>query len=323
MKTAGRREAIVRAEGAMLEEVCAMRSIAGLPLDARGCGRLQRALRASAWGSCHQDTLALLIGGAMVASAERFHLAGYLDQLPIRICALGSVLSHSTSAESSASLALVQQLAEAAIDSGTAVLLFSPRDRRPLLAKSARLITSDLTLQVAQSTRHGAPMTTVRSGEERDLEAIAAMGRTRASSVRFHIDRDVDFVRYAIARKRLLAGLAPPQTRELAFFIAEEGITAAAYVVLTMDRDGWSLEECGDRDPSGARVGALLQALIAREPAERRPAITGWLPSGFLPPQIAIEAATPSATAVDYLLPGQGRDALAAGDSLYWRADCL
>jgi hypothetical protein len=29
------------------------------------------------------------------------------------------------------------------------------------------------------------------------------------------------------------------------------------------------IEECGDRDPSGARVGAILQALIAREPAKR------------------------------------------------------
>src|SRR5206468_10676186 len=39
------------------------------------------------------------------------------------------------------------------------------------------------------------------------------------------------------------------------------------------------LEECGDRDPSGARMGAILQVLIARNPAERRPAITAWLRS--------------------------------------------
>jgi hypothetical protein len=35
----------------------------------------------------------------------------------------------------------------------------------------------------------------------------------------------------------------------------------------------WTIEECGDHDPSGARVGAILQALIAREPLERRPTI--------------------------------------------------
>ena len=50
-----------------------------------------------------------------------------------------------------------------------------------------------------------------------------------------------------------------------------------------------------DRDPSGARVGAILQALIAREPVERRPTIRAWLPRGFVPPQVTIVSAQPSA----------------------------
>jgi hypothetical protein len=54
----------------------------------------------------------------------------------------------------------------------------------------------------------------------------------------------------------------------------------------------WS--ECADRDPSGARVGAILQALIAREPVERRPSIRAWLPPGFVPPQVTIVSAKPS-----------------------------
>ena len=56
----------------------------------------------------------------------------------------------------------------------------------------------------------------------------------------------------------------------------------------------WTLEECADRDPSGARVGAILQALIAREPVERRPSIRAWLPPGFVPPQVTIVSAKPS-----------------------------
>ena len=40
------------------------------------------------------------------------------------------------------------------------------------------------------------------------------------------------------------------------------------------------------RNPSGARVGAILQGLIAREPIERRPVIRGWLPSEVHPPQV-------------------------------------
>src|SRR3990170_7070133 len=137
-------------------------------------------------------------------------------------------------------------------------------------------------------------MTMVRGGEERDLAAIVAMGQVRAGPFRFHLDRDVDFVQYAVTKKRLLAGLGPARARQLHFFIAEEGITAAAYVVVSVAGSTWTLEECGDRDASGARVGALLQALIAREPVERRPTIRGWLPPGFCPPQVTVAAASPA-----------------------------
>jgi hypothetical protein len=59
------------------------------------------------------------------------------------------------------------------------------------------------------------------------------MGQVRANPFRFHLDRDVDFVQYAITKKRLLAGLGQARARQLLFFIAEEGITAAAYVVVS------------------------------------------------------------------------------------------
>jgi hypothetical protein len=163
----------------------------------------------------------------------------------------------------------------------------------------------------------------VRGGEERDLPAIAAMGRVRAEPFRFHLDRDVDFVQYAITTKRLRAGFGLPGLRQLQFFIAEEGTTAAAYVVLTVEGTTWTLEECGDRDASGARVGALLQALIAREPAERRPTIRGWLPSGFLPPQLAVVSTRPSTEILmmRMLSSTPTGPPLRAADVLYWRND--
>ena len=82
-----------------------------------------------------------------------------------------------------------------------------------------------------------------------------------------------------------LAGLGTLGARELHFFIAEEGITAAAYVVISVVGREWTIEECGDRDGSGARVGALLQALIAREPIERRPRSGAGLPHVFVHPR--------------------------------------
>jgi hypothetical protein len=181
----------------------------------------------------------------------------------------------------------------------------------------------DLTLAVAQSTRHGAPMTLVRGGEPRDLAAIASMGRVRAEPFRFHLDRDLDFVQYAITRKRLLAGLGSAHARQLHFFIAEEGITAAAYVIVSVVGDAWTLEECGDRDASGARVGALLQALIAREPMERRPTIHAWLPARFLPPQVTIASTAPSTETIGVRVLRRHAPApsLSADDVLFWRND--
>ena len=107
------------------------------------------------------------------------------------------------------------------------------------------------------------------------------------------------------------------------FFIAEEGITAAAYVVVSIVGDMWTVEECGDRDPSGARVGAILQALIAREPVERRPTIRAWLPPGFVPPQVKIVSAKPSTEVMMVRslrrTPLQLR--LSGEEVLYWRSD--
>ena len=155
--------------------------------------------------------------------------------------------------------------------------------------------TSDVRLHVIESVRHGAPATMVRGGDDRDFAAIASMNEKRAAPYRFHLNRDKDVVHYAIAKKRLLAGLGPSGARELHFFIAEEGASAAAYVVISVRGNEWTLEEAGDRDPSGARVGAILQVLIAREPTARRPVIRAWLPDGFRPPQITIVGEQPSA----------------------------
>jgi hypothetical protein len=96
-------------------------------------------------------------------------------------------------------------------------------------------------------------------------------------------------------------------------------------VILSVAGACWALEECGDRDVSGARVGALLQALIAREPIERRPTIRGWLPPGFMPPQVTIVSATPSAETirVRMLDPSRIVPLLSGDDVLFWRNDLV
>ena len=221
---------------------------------------------------------------------------------------------------------LLERLIARAAERGTdLMLLFSEIDADYYARVGFSTVpTLECTLRVAMSDRHGAPATMIRTGDARDVDSIVAMHHVRAEPFRFHLDRDPDLVSYAIAKKRLLAGFSAAGTRETHFFVAEEGASAVAYVVLMVRGNEWTLEECGDRDPAGARVGAILQSLIAREPARGAPAIRTWLPPGFLPPQLTIAATRPSPEImmIRPLTPAaEAARTLGRDDVFYWRND--
>jgi hypothetical protein len=317
---------VIEAHGTLLDRVLDARGQAlTAGLNRQAYGQFHAARLKTRWGSRCQRTHALVDGGSILASAEQYDLSGELDGRAVRICGVGSVWAEPSPGGIDHARVLVDTLLDRASYEGSSMaLLFSQTG----VADEERsdfdyIPLTDLTLRVIESSRRGAPMTMVRGGEERDLAAIAAMGRVRAGNVRFHLDRDVDFIQYAITTKRLLAGLGASNARQLHFFIAEEGITAAAYVVISVVGDSWGVEECGDRDASGARVGALLQALIAREPVERRPTIRAWLPPRFLPPQIVIASETPAPAriGVRILGPGVTGPSLGIADTLFWHND--
>ena len=295
-------------------------------LSRHAYSQLEAAQMKTPWGRANRLRFALVgEGAAAMASATRCSFAGVLDQQPIRVCAIGDVLAAPEFGNDRHAPELVERLVEAAARDGDDLALLFSNDVAGRGHDGFEPIRmTDVTLGIAQSPRHGAPMALIRGGEPRDSAAIVAMGRVRASTFRFHLDRDIDLLEHAIARNRLLAGLGPNGARELHFFIAEEGITAAAYVVISVTGEAWTLEECGDRDLSGARVGAILQALIARQPAERRPVIRAWLPPGFLPPQVTILSAQPAMERIAVRPIGAGRPRLelSPADVLYWRNDC-
>lgn len=316
---------VVPLEGAMLDRVRGATTggrWAGLPGAA--IRTFDNALRRTGWAQDHQRRMALTDGSDLLASGEVSDLVGMLDHRIVRICGIGSVQTAEGGSSDGSARELIDRLSfDAGRNGADIALLFLPATQVHCAPPGFEVLpTFDLELRVAESPRHGAPMTPVRGGGDRDLQAIVSMGQTRADRFRFHLARDVEFVKHAITKNRLLAGVAPSGTRELQFVIAEEGITAAAYLVMRIAEHVWTIEECGDRDPSGARVGALLQALIAREPAERRPTIRGWLPVGFLPPQVTILSSTPSADVVLARTMGPaGRVPMAPADLLYWAAD--
>ena len=316
---------VIPAEGAILERVLeTAHSIASEGLSRHASGQFDAAQMKTAWGRRHRRRLALVEGGDVLASAMQYDLAAVLDQQPVRVCGIGSIFSEPAHRDGEHAQLLVERILDQAARDGAAMaLLFSDSAEQGTPNGFEAVSSIEVELGVTESPRHGAPMTPIRGGEERDVAAIVAMGQVRATSFRFHLDRDIDFVQYAVTKRRLLAGLGPARERQLHFFIAEEGITAAAYVIVSIVGGRWTIEECGDRDASGARVGAILQALIAREPAERRPTIRGWLPPGFVPPQIKILSAAPSTEVMMVRsLRGTGvQPQLTGEDVLYWRSD--
>jgi len=319
---------VISAQGSILNEILdATYGIWSDGLSRSAYGRGDAAQLRTPWGQLHLSRLALVDGDLLLASARQYELSAVLEGRPVRVLGLGALFTQPAHRGRGHARRLVEQIIGRASQQGFGLaLLFSEIGTEYYAPLGfAPIEMRDVILRVIESPRYGAPATMIRGGDDRDLAAIAAMGRARAEACRFHLDRDPDFIKYAIARKRLRAGLGPAGARELHFFIAEEGAEAAAYVVLSAGSGEWILEECGDRDPSGARVGAMLQALVAREPAERRLPIRGWLPRGFLPPQLeVVETRVPSELMMIRVLTDARRSpALEAGDVLYWRGDLI
>jgi hypothetical protein len=208
-----------------------------------------------------------------------------LDQRPVRVCGIAAICSDAAHHGADHTLQLVERLLNQAASNGAALaLLFWQMSQQHGRPDGFEVVpTTEVELSVAESSRHGAPMALSRGGEQRDLPAIVAMGQVRASAFRFHLDRDIDFVQHAITKKRLLAGLGPAGTRQLHFFIAEEGITAAAYVVVSIIGSIWTIEECGAgillaraSAPSRRRSSRVSLSSVARQ------SVPGCLPASYL-----------------------------------------
>lgn len=290
--------------------------------------RFWRAQRKTSWGRRNLEGWVLVDGGDVLAGAKVYRFDAVLDGRAIRVAGLGAVFTQTVHRRRGAARELIEGLlARASADGADLALLFSeigPGYYERLGFETIPI--ADSTLRVIEDDRRGAPMTMVRAGDERDLADIASIDALRAEPFRFHLRRDTDLIRFALTKRRLLAGLSPSGRRELQFFIAEEGASAVAYVAISVEGGAWTLDSCGDRDPSGARIGAILQVLVAREPSVRRAVIKGWLPDTLRPPQIEIVASAPlSDVAMMKPLTGKGRpDAPLTSDSiLYWRGDAF
>lgn len=298
----------------------------GEGLDRAGYGKYNEAQRRTAWGARHLERLVLTDGRRWLSTAKRYDLRARLDGAEVRMLGIGAVFTpRGLRGKGHAGELIRRMLDQAAGEGFELALLFSeisPRYYEELGFASVPL--TQVTLDVER--RPGPPGIPIRSGEARDLPAVAEMNRAQTNAFRFAMSRDPEYIAYAIAKKRLLAASGPPHRRNVEFFVVEEGGRAAAYVILFEVGEYWMVTECGDRDPSGARVGAMLQALLADSGRRRPVMIRAWLPATFLPPQVRVDAREiPPLTMMVRRLRGDGalRPPVLADEVAWWHADAF
>lgn len=296
----------------------------GEGLDRSGYERYNTAQRRTPWGARNLDRVVLTDGARWLSTAKRYDLTGRLDGRGVRILGIGAVFTPPRFRRRGYAAELIRQMIGQADDEGVDMaLLFSEIDPRFYEELGFRsLPLAQLSLRFRSIA--GPPGIPLRSGEARDMAAVAEINRQQAQAFRFTMERHEEYISHAIAKKRLLAACGPPGRREVEFVVVEEGGRAAAYVVLLEVGDFWMITECGDRDPSGARVGAALQALLSRR--ERHPVVRAWLPPGFLPPQATIIAKeSPGLEMMVRPIGDRGTiaPALADGQLAWWHADAF
>jgi predicted N-acetyltransferase YhbS len=249
----------------------------------------------TSWGSAHLDRVALVESGRVVCSAKRYALSARIEGRIRRVVGIGAVFT----APEKRGFGLAQRLLETLLETAEAegfeyAMLFSeidPSFYQRLDFVPVPLLESRLEVQL----KAGSPAVLVRAGEDRDIPSMAEMSARRAEGARLALDRSEDWIRYGLAKRRLLAGLGPAGLREIEFLVTEEGHQAVAYLVSMVYGGRWYIEDAGDRDPSGARLGAMLQAMIARTPHLPAPEIRAWLPPDFTPPQVTRVETKPTA----------------------------
>ena len=316
---------LIPAAGAVLEQILTeSHEIWSDGLTPKAYGRFNSTQMATAWGRKHLRRFALVDDqDRLLSSAKRYDFTAKLDDREVSVVGIGAVFTPSSGRRQGYARRVVDEITAAATrDGADLALLFSEID--PAYYREMGFVAIQRPeLVIRTKDKAGAPAVLVRAGEERDIPAVAHLARTMAKNHRFALTPSDDFLRFSLAKKRLLAALLPPNLLSVEFFIVEEGAGAVAFAILTVTADEVILEMCGDRDPAGARLGALLQVLRARTPAETARGITCFLPPDWLPPQIEIESSTAvrEVMMVKPLKDGVLATPLRTNDVLYWHGD--
>lgn len=285
------------------------------------------------WGAAHLARVGLVEGGELLASAKRYHLTLAIEGRRVPALGIGAVFTPPERRGRGHAPALIERLCDDARKDGCrAALLFSEIGSK-YYERLGFTVIPHATSDILVRSRDGAPAVLVRAGEEADSVHVAEMMARRVEGYRLGLVHDADLVNFSVTKKRLLAGLDSSGRRSVEYFVTEEGHQAVAFVLMQVTRfakagepERWSLAAAGDRDPAGARVGAMLQVLVARQPGEPPPTIRAWWPQGMTPPQLDIArrglaAEVMMMRALDPSLSVEPW--LAEGEACYWHGDAF
>ncbi len=320
---------VVEATGGLLERILDQTfPIWGEGLAREAYGKYNRAQAGTPWGAANLRRCALVDDdGELLASAKRYDLVACLDGDRVKALGLGAVFTPEARRGHGYAAELLRRMMDAAAGEGFGLaLLFSEIAPSYYEHLGFRQVpTNQVWLSVRPGKRPGPRAISMRSGDRGDIRAIVEMNASARDGYRLALAREADYVGFAIAKKRLLAASGAPGHRRVEFFVVEEGGRAAAYVVLLEVGAFAMVTECGDRDPSGARVGAMLQTIAARDTASVAN-LRAWLPPNFVPPQVEVVAH--EVPPVTMMMRPLGRRVwpdppLGSRDILWWHADAF
>ena len=267
----------------------------GLSRDAYG--RWNQAQLQTTWGRDHLRRVALVREGEVMASAKRYDLTAVVGGESMPVLGIGAVFTPTAHRGQGHAASLLRAMHIDAQARGCRwALLFSeigPDYYERLGYRAMPQVVQ--TIAARRDAKRGAPAVLLRSGESSDLPHIAEISARDVESASFALDRSADFIGFGVTKRRLLAGLSNPGVRQLEFFVTEEGTRAVAFVVVSRGAAGLVLEDYGDRDPTGARVGAMLQVLDARLPADQPLRLRSRRFRAGLPPQVSLVEERPAA----------------------------
>lgn len=316
---------LVPADGALLQQILdESHAIWSDGLTPHAYAQYNAAQLRTPWGARHLHRVALTNdSGALLSSAKRYHLRVRLDGRTIDAVGIGAVFTPEPQRGRGYGRAIIDHLIDDARATGAELALLFTEIGTTFYRRLGFTAVASHQVLLSVAEKPGAPMVLVRAGEDRDIPAVAALAAAMQDGHRFSLVPDADTLRFSLSKKRLLAGLSRPGTLIVEFFIVEEGAGAVAFAVLTTAGEDVVLEMCGDRDPTGARVGALLQVLRARTPGEKALKLRATLPARWKPPQLDIVATakSPDVLMVRPLREGLLTTPLRDEDVLFWHGD--